>query len=173
IVNGSQQALHLIAQVLLDRGDIVAIEEPGYLGARHVFQMHGARLEAVPVDESGMVVNLLPPRPAKLAYVSPSHQFPTGAILSLQRRLELLAWAENRGALVIEDDYDSEFRYSGRPIPALQGLDQNEVVIYVGTFSKVLFPALRIGYLVAPSALIDVFERAKWLTDRHTMTVEQ
>ncbi|MGH9842073.1 MAG: PLP-dependent aminotransferase family protein [Blastocatellia bacterium] len=173
IVNGSQQALHLTAQVLLDRGDRVAVEEPGYLGARHAFLMHGARLHPTPVDQSGVVVDSLPAGPTKLAYVTPSHQFPTGAVLSLQRRLELLAWAENRGALIVEDDYDSEFRYGGRPIPALQGLDQNDAVIYVGTFSKVLFPSLRIGYLVVPHSLSDVFERAKWLADRHTPTPEQ
>jgi GntR family transcriptional regulator/MocR family aminotransferase len=173
VVNGSQQALHLIAGVLLDPGDAVAMEEPGYLGARHTFRMHGARLHPVPVDESGIRVDRLPATRTKLAYVTPSHQFPTGAILSLQRRLELLAWAEQSGALIVEDDYDSEFRYGSRPIPALQGLDQNESVIYAGTFSKILFPSLRIGYLVAPRALVDVFERAKWLADRHTPTLEQ
>jgi GntR family transcriptional regulator / MocR family aminotransferase len=173
IVNGSQQALHLIAQVMLDRGDGVVVEEPGYPGARHAFLMQGAHLHAAPVDAGGIVPERLPAAPAKLAYVTPSHQFPTGGILSLQRRLELLAWAESRGVLIVEDDYDSEFRYGGRPIPALQGLDPNETVLYVGTFSKVLFPALRIGYLVAPRGLADVFERAKWLADRHTPTLEQ
>lgn len=173
IVNGSQQALHLIAQVLLDNKDQVVIEEPGYLGARHVFQMHGARLLPVRVDAGGMMVENLPAANVKLAYVSPSHQFPTGAILSLQRRLELLAWAEKQGAMIIEDDYDSEFRYGGRPIPALQGLEHSDAVIYVGTFSKVLFPGLRIGYLVAPRPLINPFERAKWLMDRHTPLLEQ
>lgn len=173
IVNGSQQALQLIAQILIERGDPVAVEEPGYLGARHIFQMHGARFLPAPVDETGILVDRLPSRGAKLVYVSPSHQFPTGAILSLRRRMDLLTWAESSKALVIEDDYDSEFRYNGRPIPALQGLDRNESVLYIGTFSKVLFPALRIGYLVAPRPLIDVLERAKWLTDRHTAMLEQ
>jgi GntR family transcriptional regulator/MocR family aminotransferase len=173
IVNGSQQALQLIAQILVERGDAVALEEPGYLGARQVFQMHGAQFIPAPVDESGILVDRLPSHSAKLIYVSPSHQFPTGAILSLRRRLDLLAWAENSNALVIEDDYDSEFRYNGRPIPALQGLDRNESVLYIGTFSKVMFPALRIGYLVAPRPLAAVLERAKWLTDRHTAMLEQ
>ncbi|MBI1760577.1 MAG: PLP-dependent aminotransferase family protein [Acidobacteria bacterium] len=181
IVNGSQQALHLCAQVLVERGETVAIEEPGYLGARHAFLTHGAQLHPVPVDEAGLQLESLPQtnakpaaKPAaKLLYVTPSHQFPTGAVLSLPRRLELLAWAEQTGTLILEDDYDSEFRYGGRPIPALQGLAQNANVIYIGTFSKVLFPALRIGYLVVPPALADVFEKAKWLADRHTPVLEQ
>jgi GntR family transcriptional regulator/MocR family aminotransferase len=173
IVNGSQQALQLCAQVLIDRGDVVALEEPGYLGARQAFLTHGARLHPVPVDEAGLRLAELPEEAAKLLYVTPSHQFPTGGVLSLPRRLELLAWAEKTGALLVEDDYDSEFRYGGRPVPSLQGLTQSENVLYVGTFSKVLFPALRVGYLVVPPALASIFERAKWLMDRHTPTLEQ
>ena len=173
IVNGSQQALHLCAQVLVDRGDAVAIEEPGYLGARQSLLTHGAQLQPVPVDEAGLRVDALPSKPVKLLYVTPSHQFPTGAVLSLPRRLELLAWAEQTGTLILEDDYDSEFRYGGRPVPALQGLGQNANVIYIGTFSKVLFPALRIGYLVVPPVLVNVFEKAKWLADRQTPAMEQ
>jgi len=173
IVNGSQQALQLAAQILVNRGDKVVLEDPGYLGARQAFVTQGARLNGVAVDENGMRTDRLPAETAKLVYVTPSHQFPTGAVLSLPRRLELLAWAERSGALVIEDDYDSEFRYDVRPIPCLQGLAQHENVLYVGTFSKMLFPSLRIGYIVAPSTLIDVLERAKWLMDRHSPSLEQ
>lgn len=176
IVNGSQQALDLLTKVLLERGDAVALENPGYLGARRNFLAQGAKLLPVPVDEAGLVVEKLRRRAArktKLVYVTPSHHFPTGATLTLARRLELLAWAAETGALVVEDDYDSEFRYCSRPIPALQGLGDSENVIYIGTFSKVLFPALRVGYLVVPSQLSHVFARAKWLADRQTPTLEQ
>jgi GntR family transcriptional regulator/MocR family aminotransferase len=180
VVNGSQQALDLIAKILIDRGDRVAIENPGYLGARRAFLAQGARLAPVGVDESGIIVDMLQTTPAKeknerikSIYVTPSHQFPTGATMSLPRRLDLLAWAEKRGVMIIEDDYDSEFRYGCRPIPALQGLAGGDSVIYVGTFSKMLFPALRVGYVVAPKPLVRLFVRAKWLADRHTPMLEQ
>jgi GntR family transcriptional regulator/MocR family aminotransferase len=143
IVSGSQQALDLVSRVLIDRSDGIALEDPGYLGARHIFLAQGARLYPLPVDSSGVVVEALwkeSPHRIKLVYVTPSHQFPTGAVLSLSRRLELLTWAEQAGALIIEDDYDSKYRYEGRPIPALQGLDQTSSVIYIGTFSKSCFP---------------------------------
>jgi GntR family transcriptional regulator/MocR family aminotransferase len=175
VVNGSQQALDLTTRVLLDAGDSVVIEEPHYQGARQVFLAAGARLYTAPVDAEGLDVTALPPAAAhtRLAYVTPSHQFPTGAIMSLARRLALLAWAERTDTYVLEDDYDSEYRYEGRPVEAVQGLDRSSRVIYVGTFSKVLFPALRLGYLVLPSALVQPFLAAKWLTDRHTSTLEQ
>jgi GntR family transcriptional regulator/MocR family aminotransferase len=176
IVNGSQQAIDLVTKVLIDRGDKVAIENPGYLGARRAFLAQGAKLHPAPVDHSGIVVEKLAARSAnriKAVYVTPSHQFPTGAVLSLPRRLELLGWSANSGAVIIEDDYDSEFRYGSRPIPALQGLAESENVIYVGTFSKVLFPSLRAGYLVVPETLARIFGRARWLADRHTPTLEQ
>jgi GntR family transcriptional regulator / MocR family aminotransferase len=176
IVNGSQQALDLTTQILLDRGDSVALEEPGYLGARRAFLAQGARLLPMPVDESGMLVERLTLQSQakpKVVYVTPSHQFPTGAVLSLPRRLELLAWAEESETLIIEDDYDSEFRYCSRPIPALQGLAQSHSVIYIGTFSKILFPALRVGYLIVPEHLAQIFARAKWLADRQTPMLEQ
>lgn len=174
IVNGSQQAIDLVTRVMLDRGDSVGIEEPGYIGARKAFEVQGAQLIPLPVDKEGLVVrNLLDMPNLKLVYLTPSHQFPTGVVLSLARRLELLNWAHKTGTFVIEDDYDSEYRYKGRPIPALAGLEHHDTVVYIGTFSKVLFPSLRLGYLVVPTPLIDVFSRAKWLADRHTPLLEQ
>ena len=175
VVNGSQQALDLTARVLLDPGAWVVIEEPHYQGARQVFLAAGARLLTGVVDAEGLDIADLPraAATARLAYVTPSHQFPTGAIMSLARRLALLAWAERTDAYVLEDDYDSEYRYEGRPVEAVQGLDRSGRVIYVGTFSKVLFPALRLGYMVLPKPLLQPFLAAKWLTDRHTSTLEQ
>jgi GntR family transcriptional regulator / MocR family aminotransferase len=172
IIDGSQQALDLTTRLFIDPGDVIAVEDPGYLGARNAFLSQGAELLAVPVDQEGMVVNQLTEK-VKLVYVTPSHQFPTGAVLSLPRRLALLAWAKENNALIIEDDYDSEYRYSGRPIPALQGLDQGNSVIYVGTFSKVLFPSLRLGYMVVPPELISVFTEARRLASRHSPMLEQ
>lgn len=172
VVNGSQQALDLAARVLLDPGDVVAVEEPGYPGARAAFAAAGARLAPVPVDREGIRVGDLPER-AKLVYVTPSHQFPSGAVMSATRRLELLEWAARTGAYIIEDDYDSEFRYEGRPLAALQGLDEAGRVIYTGTLSKVLLPALRLGYMVAPPALQPAISGAKWLTDRHVALLYQ
>ncbi|MBO0861389.1 MAG: PLP-dependent aminotransferase family protein [Chloracidobacterium sp.] len=176
IVNGAQQALDLISKVLINRGDRVAVENPGYLGARRVFQAHGAELLPAPVDESGIAVDELNSKSKsglKLVYVTPSHQFPTGVTLTLPRRLDLLCWAEKTGAMIVEDDYDSEFRFGSRPIPSLQGLANGDSVIYVGTFSKVLFPSLRAGYLVAAPSLTRLLARAKWLTDLQTPEIEQ
>lgn len=175
IVNGSQQALDLIARLTLDREDWVALEDPGYLGARHCFRGQGANLQGIPVDSEGLEVETLSQYglPFKLLYVTPSHQFPTGVTLSLSRRLALLQWAEQTRTLILEDDYDSEYRYGDRPIPALQGLDRDNRVIYVGTFSKILFPSLRIGYLVVPTAWIPLVSRAKWLCDRQSPLLEQ
>lgn len=176
IVGGSQQGLDLITRLFIDRGDGIALEEPGYLGARRVFLAQGASLFPISVDRSGLIVNSLKTSiipNLKLVYVTPSHQFPTGAVLSLPRRLELLTWAHKSGVMIIEDDYDSEYRYGERPIPALQGLDQGNSVIYLGTFSKVLFPALRLGYLVVPHNLVPIFARAKWLADRQCSLLAQ
>ena len=172
VVNGSQQALDLIARVLIERGDRVAIEDPNYQGTREVLRAAGAHLLPLKLDRDGLnPVNL--PASARLAFVTPSHQFPTGAILPLPRRLELLEWAKRRNAVVVEDDYDGEFRYEGQPLESLQGLDREGRVLYIGTFSRTIFSALRIGYLVAPKRLVPAFTAAKWLCDRHTPTLEQ
>jgi GntR family transcriptional regulator / MocR family aminotransferase len=175
VVSGSQQALDLASRVLLDPGDAVWVEDPGYMGARGALSGSGARLVPVPVDEEGLVVASGIERGpgARLACITPSHQYPLGVTMSLARRLELLRWASRSGAWVIEDDYDSEYRYTGRPLEALQGLDTEGRVVYVGTFSKVLFPALRLGYLVVPPDLVDAFTAARELTDRHPPTAEQ
>lgn len=175
ITNGTQQSLSLAIQVLVSPGDTVALEEPSYVNARRILASHRANLQPIPVDSEGINVDKLPQvsGPVRLVYITPSHQFPTGAVLSLPRRLALLAWAQSQGALILEDDYDSEYRYGGRPIPALHGLGLGQSVLYLGTFSKVLFPALRIGYVVLPPALVPVFSRAKWLADRQVPTLEQ
>jgi GntR family transcriptional regulator/MocR family aminotransferase len=175
VVGGSQQGLDLAARVLLDPGDSVWVEDPGYPGARSVLAVAGARLVPVPVDQDGLNVEegLRCCSGPRLAYVTPSHQFPLGHTMSLTRRLRLLDWAASAEAWIVEDDFDAEFRYSGRPLPALQGLDDNGRVIYTGSFSKSLFPSLRVGYLVVPRALIDVFLTARALTDRHRPTLDQ
>lgn len=174
VVGGSQQALDLLSRLLIDPGDRVVLEEPHYQGARHAFTSYGAEILSVAVDHDGLDVAGLPRASRiKLAYVTPSHQFPTGGVMPLPRRLELLRWAEERDVWLVEDDYDSEFRYDGRPLPALQGLDRSGRVIYVGTFSKVLFPSLRLGYVVLPEPLRHAFLQAKWLADRHSPTHDQ
>ncbi|MBC7277591.1 MAG: PLP-dependent aminotransferase family protein [Nocardioides sp.] len=164
VTNGTQQALDLIARVLLEPGDIVAVEDPGYPSARDLFASHGARVVPVPVDEDGLVVEQLPEH-TRLVYTTPSHQFPLGVRLSLSRRRALLAFANTHGAGIVEDDYDSEFRFTGRPLEPLHALDEQGRVIYVGTFSKSLLPSLRTGYLVAPGSLVDSLLAAKQLVD--------
>lgn len=174
IVNGSQQALDLCARLLIDPGDRVVVENPGYRMAHHVFGTQGARLHGVPVDGQGLQSDQLSRiRSAALAYVTPTHQFPLGAFLTMSRRQSLLRWAVRTGAWVVEDDYDSEYRYAVRPEPTLQSLDQDGVVIYVGTFSKTLSPELRLGYMIVPGRLVDTFASAKRLTDRHTPSQAQ
>jgi GntR family transcriptional regulator/MocR family aminotransferase len=175
VVSGSQQGLDLCARVLLDPGARVLLEEPHYPGARGVLAAAGAELVAAPVGPDGIDIDALgaAARDARLAYVTPSHQFPTGALMSLARRLALLRWAERAGAYIVEDDYDSEYRYVGRPVESLQGLDRGGRVIYLGTFSKLLFPALRLGYLVVPPALVPWFINAKALADTGSATFDQ
>lgn len=175
IVSGSQQAIELAVRLLLDPGDAAWIEDPGYLGARAVFQSTGTRVIPVPVDAQGLDVTqgIALGTSAHLAYVTPSHQFPLGVTMSLARRLALLHWAREQGAWILEDDYDSEYRYTGRPLPSLQGLATTGRVIYIGTLSKVLFPGLRLGYLVVPADLVDAFVAARAVTDRQPPILDQ
>lgn len=174
VVPGSQAALSLCSRLLLDPGDGIAIEDPGYPGAREAFQATGATLIPVPVDAEGIrLPEPTPPDAARLVYTTPSHQFPTGVTMSIGRRLALLAWAREVGAWILEDDYDGEYRYGGRPLPASQGLDEDGRVIYIGTFSKVLAPGIRIGYIVAPPALVDAFVAARVRSDRGAPQLEQ
>lgn len=175
VVSGSQQALYLVAHLLTDPGDKVWVEEPGYVGARGAFIAAGISLVPVPVGEDGLDVEAgiaTAPDPSFI-YVTPSHQFPLGKTMSVSNRLKLLNWTAESGAWIIEDDYDSEYRYSGQPIPALQGLDQAERVIYIGTFSKVMFPGLRLGYLVVPPTLVEAFTTARRLMDVQSPIVPQ
>lgn len=175
IVSGSQHALEIVTRVLLEPGEAAWIEDPGFLGARAVLTALGARLVPVPVDNEGINISAGIEREAnpKLIYITPSHQYPLGMTLSLNRRLAILKLASECGAWIIEDDYDSEFRYVGRPLAALQGLDTEQRVIYVGTVSKVLFPSLRIGYIVAPTDLSEAFVRARSLAGHQSPTLEQ
>ena len=175
IVTGLQQGIDLAARVLLDPGEQVWMEDPGYPGARGALLGAGARLVPVPIDAQGLVVQMGKERAphARLAFVTPSHQFPLGVTMSMARRLSLLAWASAAGAWIVEDDNDGEFRYVGRPLAALQGIDRANRVIYLGTVSKVLFPAMRLGYLVVPPDLVNVFIAAHLFTGIHPPLLEQ
>jgi GntR family transcriptional regulator/MocR family aminotransferase len=168
IVCGSQQALDISARALLDAGSPVWVEEPGYWLTRHILTAAGCRIVPVPVDEDGLDVadGIKRCLKARAAYVAPSHQYPLGATMSASRRLQLLEWAQSAGSWIVEDDYDSEYRYDSKPIASLQGLDHSSRVIYIGTFSKVLFPSLRVGYIVIPSDLVEHF-----VAVRHAMDV--
>jgi GntR family transcriptional regulator/MocR family aminotransferase len=172
VCNGAQQALDLIARVLIEPGCTVAMEDPGYTPARLLFAAQGANVVSVPVDEEGIIVDGIPER-AHVIYVTPSHQMPLGMPMSVARREALLEKASRIGAIIIEDDYDSEFRYEGRPTDSLQSMDRFGVVAYVGTFSKTLLPELRLGYAVLPSAILEAVIKAKQLTDWHTSTLPQ
>jgi GntR family transcriptional regulator/MocR family aminotransferase len=172
VTHGTQQALDLVARVLLEPGDVVAVEDPGYPFARHLFASHGAQVVPVRVDLDGIVVDEIPDQ-ARLVFTTPSHQFPFGPPLSLERRQALLEFADRHRVAIIEDDYDSEFRFTERPLETLQALDQHGRVIYVGTFSKSLVPALRAGYLVAPESLRDALLGARQLADGHGSPAEQ
>jgi GntR family transcriptional regulator/MocR family aminotransferase len=175
VVNGSQQGLDLAARVLLDPGDAAWLEDPGYTGVRAALLGAGARVVPVPLDGEGLSVadgeRLAPD--ARMACVTPSHQYPTGVTMSAGRRIALLRWATRADGWILEDDYDSEFRYASRPLACLQGMDVDGRVVYIGTFSKTLFPALRLGYLVVPSHVADAFRAARAVLDRHSPTVDQ
>ena len=175
IISGVQEALERAAHLLLDPGDPVWVEEPGYPGAAIVFGAVGAKVRRVPVNNEGLDLEFGRRRwrHAKLAYVTPAHQFPLGVTMSLRRRLALLEWARRSRTLIFEDDYDSEYRYSGRPIPALQGLDRAGVVIFAGSFNEVLFPALRLGYLVVPPSMVDRFAAGQSVSMRHAPLLDQ
>lgn len=169
ITSGAQQGISLCAQLLVEPGDGVAIENPGYRAAGHAFAVAGGRLCGVSVDSEGInCAELAALNDCRLAYVTPSHQYPTGVIMSLARRLELLAWAERSNGWIVEDDYDGEYRYSGAPLAPLAALDRQGRVLYVGTFGKVAFPALRLGYLVLPPGLVDAFSRRRAVDVRHS-----
>lgn len=174
VVNGMQQAIDIVARLLLQAGDEVLVESPGYVEAYRLLQVYGAQLVGLPVDEYGVCVDAISAESrAKLLFVTPANQFPCGGTLPLQRRLALLAWAREQNALILEDDYDSELRYDGQRVGALQGIDTSGRVIYLGTFSKVLFPALRLAYIVLPPHLIKPFLAAKTLIDRGSPTLTQ
>jgi GntR family transcriptional regulator / MocR family aminotransferase len=175
VTSGAQQGLDLLARMLLDPGDAVWMEDPGYPGARLALRAAGARIVPVPVDDNGLVVEdgeRLESR-ARLVYVTPANQFPLGVTLSQERRVALLNWAACHDAWIVEDEYDAEYRYSGSPVASLQSLDRSGCVIYVGTFTKMLFNSLRLGFLVVPERVVDAFAAARSLLDRHPPTLEQ
>lgn len=171
VTSGAQQAFDLLARILLRPGDAVAVEDPGYPPVRQLFEQLGARVVPVPVDAHGLRVDLLPA--ARLVYVTPSHQFPLGGVLPIERRTALLEWAERNDAVIVEDDYDSEFRFGSRALDPLQRLDDDGRVVYVGTFSKTMLPGLRLGFVVAPPSLVPALLSAKRLADWHNDVVTQ
>jgi GntR family transcriptional regulator/MocR family aminotransferase len=173
IISGVQEALDLAVRLFLNPGDRVCMENPGYPGAEIAFKAGGAKVSAVRLDDEGMQVRDASLRGARLVYLTPGHQFPLGITMSLARRLKFLEWAGTSGALILEDDYDSEYRYAGRPVPALQGLDRHGLVLFTGSFSKVLFPSLRLGYLVVPPDLVDYVSATLSVTSRHAPLLEQ
>jgi GntR family transcriptional regulator/MocR family aminotransferase len=173
IVSGLQEAIYLAGLMFINPGDRVCMEAPGYNGAARVFTALGAKVIPVPVDEQGMTVPKTRARNVRVVYVTPAHQYPLGITMSLARRMELLKWTRTNDAVILEDDYDSEYRYAGRPLPALQGLDVQGVVLFAGSFSKVMFPSLRLGYLVVPRDLIDHVTAVKGLMSRHAPVLEQ
>lgn len=172
ITSGAQQSLDLIARALLEPGDRVAVEDPGYHPPRFLFQSLGAEVHGVSVDSEGILVDQMP-RKARLVYVTPSHQYPLGVTMSLPRRLALLDWADRNNAAIIEDDYDSEFRFAGRPVEPLHAIDASGRVVYIGSFSKTLLPTLRLGFLATPPSCTAAVHKAKYVNDWHTSMVLQ
>jgi len=175
VTAGAQQGIELLAKVLIDPGDVVCFEEPGYTPALATFTMAGARSVSIPVDEQGFNVKKLAEsnEKIKLVYVTPSNHFPLGMTLSQPRRKALLQWAEQHNALIVEDDYNGEYRYRGRPLPTLYAMAKEGQAVYIGSFSKLLFPALRLGFIVAPEAMLEPLGTARWLLDRHSPALEQ
>lgn len=174
IVAGMQQAMLISTMAVLDRGEVAWIEDPGFHQARRVFALAGATIVPRPVDQDGMVVEGAPSRQRpKLIYLTPSHQFPLGVTMSLKRRKAVLAFAQKRGAYILEDDYNAEFRFTGPPLPCLQGLDRAGRVIYAGTMSKILYPSLRLGYLLVPAPLADAVAKLRTAIDQHSPTIDQ
>jgi GntR family transcriptional regulator/MocR family aminotransferase len=175
VLSSAQEALELATRALLDPGDPAWLEDPSWLGARGALTIAEVRIVPVPVDGDGLMVEhgIAAEPDARLAYVSPSHQYPIGVMLSLERRLTLLHWAARSGAWILEDDYDSEYRYAGYPLTALAGLDAAARVLYVGTFNKTMFPSLRLGYLVVPESLIEAFVAVRVIGVQHAPRIEQ
>jgi GntR family transcriptional regulator/MocR family aminotransferase len=173
VVGGTQQGLTVVARAVLDEGDTAVLEDPHYQLAMRALIAHGARVVSVPTDQEGLISAQLPTRPVRLVYVTPSHQFPSGAVMSLKRRIELLQATARHRSWILEDDYDGEFRYGARPIAALRSLDGGERVIYVGSFSKSMFPSLRLGYIVCPPALRNDLLLAKALDDAGCSAIDQ
>jgi GntR family transcriptional regulator/MocR family aminotransferase len=175
VTSGAQQGLDLVARLLLDTGDAVWMEDPGYPGALFAFRAAGAKLVPVPVDREGLIVKEASRQhaDARLAYVTPANQFPLGVTMSPRRRAELLDWAAGRNAWIVEDEYDAEYRYSGPPVPSLQSLDRSGCVIYLGTFTKMLFNSLRLGFIVLPERMVEPFAAARTILDRHPPTLDQ
>jgi GntR family transcriptional regulator/MocR family aminotransferase len=175
IVSGTQQALDLVVRIVMDPGDRAWIEDPGYTGAAAVLEAWGAKVVPVEVDARGLRVDkgIRAAKDARFAYVTPAHQFPLGVVMAPERRDQLLKWACGSGAWIFEDDYDSEFRFSGRPISALQSMTLDDNVIFSGSFSKMLFPSLRMGFLVLPEMLVEPMRKARSLLDRHGPTLNQ
>ncbi|GAA1043030.1 PLP-dependent aminotransferase family protein [Virgisporangium ochraceum] len=172
VTSGTQEAIDLFGRLRLEPGACAAVEEPGYWAPANAWRSVGARVVPVPVDGEGLVVDALP-SDARLVYVTPSHQFPTGVAMSLRRRMDLLAWASRHGAAIVEDDYDSDFRYTSQPLESLHSLDRDGRVLYVGTFSKVMLPTLRVGFVVLPPDLRDAVRAAKFVADWHTSVPTQ